>query len=702
MMVSKAKRLLPGLLALVFPMLLTAQTVDVTVRFNSATVQDTLSENHFVQMRGELNGAEGALTPGGDLITWSNTSTLIMENVGGDYWEKTFTMNADDTLAYKFWTGFDANTGTAVVWDGWEGSLSDPNGIHSGNRILITGAADTVLDLQFYNSSSSLTRPQYWHPYVDKPDTQAVYFRVNMAGQEESTAFDPTLNVPVTVEGGPPLGLSDWSVSLAVLAREATTGNASSFWSGTAYIAEADLAGGEFQNFKFVFDDGTGGQVWESIGNRWFELTHYLADAGNDTTIHWAYFNNQAPTGLSLVQSVVTWPVDPGAMETMGYFSRSIGDALFIDGAHSWDWADALELTFQPLVNYWIGQDVFTKIPGEEIVYKYVIQFDESRLDVNSPNYIAGLDQLSERRYWEESGATGGADRRYSFRDATSQTVPGDFGRDFQYLNGIPPEGVIEDPISVTFNINMAPAADSGINTTNPLFRPGVDSVLVVFEGSLMALSQGMSLWDDILTRSVNLTDLDGDLVYSATLDLAPPVVYQAGFVINYGTSADGWIGNGGGVELGRRHFQFIRPESHTPGGETVWPASYNFPTLDWIDWPLTVEDPPDFSMVITGMDADGRALPNGWRLSPAYPNPFNPSTTVNYQVPQTGLVNLTVYDLRGDLVRILVHTVQPGGSHSISWNGVDDHGKAVASGVYIIELLGAQSSQVQKITLLR
>ncbi|UCD38877.1 MAG: hypothetical protein JSW54_05195, partial [Fidelibacterota bacterium] len=510
-----------------------------TARINTATVADTLGEQHFVQIRGELNGAAGVLPDGKD-VTWEVDSDLILQNVGGDYWELTFQMNPEDTLSYKLWTGFDASTGTSVVSDGWEGPLNDPYGLEGDNRVLITGSNDTTLAIQYYNSSASAT-DQYWRPYEAKADTVAVYFRVNMAGAEESGDFDPAVNGPVVAMGGLPIGPSDdpWEV-LATLTREATSGTGGSFWSGAAYVAVADLIADDQQAFKFVHDDGSGGEVWEEgIPDRTFIFSASLIAEARDTTIHWYYFEDQGPTGLVPVRATVTWRVDPGALETLGFFNRALGDALWLAGPKGWAIpSQALALTYQPLLGYWIGQDQFESIPGEEFLYKYVILFDSSRVDAASPNYIPGLD-LTE--YWEEPSVTGGGNRTYTYQDASSQLVEGDFGRDHQFFNSVPPEGVLTTPIAVTFNIDMSNATDSDVNTTNPLFRPGVDTAYVVFEGSLMALSQGMSLWDEALTRSVQLDDSDGDGIYSGTREFTAPTVYQAGFVVGY-TADDGLI----------------------------------------------------------------------------------------------------------------------------------------------------------------
>lgn len=75
---------------------------------------------------------------------------------------------------------------------------------------------------------------------------------------------------------------------------------------------------------------------------------------------------------------------------------------------------------------------------------------------------------------------------------------------------------------------------------------------------------------------------------------------------------------------------------------------------------------------------------PTAFRLLQNYPNPFNPSTTIAYETISTSDVRLRIYDTRGALIRDLVHDAQSAGLHQVIWDGTDDGGAHVASGVYI------------------
>lgn len=103
-----------------------------------------------------------------------------------------------------------------------------------------------------------------------------------------------------------------------------------------------------------------------------------------------------------------------------------------------------------------------------------------------------------------------------------------------------------------------------------------------------------------------------------------------------------------------------------------------------------------------TGTQNERPALPVAFNLSQNYPNPFNPSTTVSYDVPHTGYVNITVYDMLGNVVKTLVHSAQTPGHYTIRWNGLNNNGQNVASGIYFIQMRSSDFLATRKITLLR
>jgi hypothetical protein len=85
-----------------------------------------------------------------------------------------------------------------------------------------------------------------------------------------------------------------------------------------------------------------------------------------------------------------------------------------------------------------------------------------------------------------------------------------------------------------------------------------------------------------------------------------------------------------------------------------------------------------------------------------AFPNPFNPETTVRYTVPSRGPVELAVYDLRGEHVVTLIDREHEAGAFTASWNGRDSGGRAVGSGVYFAKLESQKTVRTYKLVLLK
>ncbi|RMH72188.1 MAG: T9SS C-terminal target domain-containing protein [Gemmatimonadetes bacterium] len=95
-------------------------------------------------------------------------------------------------------------------------------------------------------------------------------------------------------------------------------------------------------------------------------------------------------------------------------------------------------------------------------------------------------------------------------------------------------------------------------------------------------------------------------------------------------------------------------------------------------------------------------ALPQHVALYPAYPNPFNPRTTIRFEVPQSMNVTLAVYDMSGQLVQTLMSGIVDAGSYSVQWQGDDRTGHKVSSGIYLYRLETEQQQFVRRMILLR
>lgn len=99
---------------------------------------------------------------------------------------------------------------------------------------------------------------------------------------------------------------------------------------------------------------------------------------------------------------------------------------------------------------------------------------------------------------------------------------------------------------------------------------------------------------------------------------------------------------------------------------------------------------------------ADESQTPAVTGIQGNYPNPFNPETRISYSLGEAGPVELGVFDLRGRKVKTLVSADLPSGHHNIIWNGIDDAGQSVASGVYLCKLRAGGLRSCHKLVLMK
>jgi len=127
-----------------------------------------------------------------------------------------------------------------------------------------------------------------------------------------------------------------------------------------------------------------------------------------------------------------------------------------------------------------------------------------------------------------------------------------------------------------------------------------------------------------------------------------------------------------------------LGPDGQTPG----WWMYFNFTA---VEVPFTGA---------TGIAEASVPTAAAVRLAPAVPNPFNPATTLSFSLPDAAPVRLSIIDPAGRLVRTLLDGVQASGRHTIVWDGRDQEGRGVASGIYFARLAGDGGTTSQKLVL--
>ena len=101
-----------------------------------------------------------------------------------------------------------------------------------------------------------------------------------------------------------------------------------------------------------------------------------------------------------------------------------------------------------------------------------------------------------------------------------------------------------------------------------------------------------------------------------------------------------------------------------------------------------TPKSSPDASTIITGVSAGDQAIPREYGLLQSYPNPFNPTATIGYLVPQRSMVSIQVYNTLGQLVATLIAGEREAGTHTVQWDA-----SLVPSGVYFYRMTATGQS---------
>ncbi|RMH73087.1 MAG: T9SS C-terminal target domain-containing protein, partial [Gemmatimonadetes bacterium] len=116
----------------------------------------------------------------------------------------------------------------------------------------------------------------------------------------------------------------------------------------------------------------------------------------------------------------------------------------------------------------------------------------------------------------------------------------------------------------------------------------------------------------------------------------------------------------------------------------------------------ITEVDIDLFSLVNVPDTKSQILIPESYSLS-NYPNPFNPKTTIQYELPQKSLISLKIYDVSGRLVKILIEGEKKAGIHTVLWDGKNEYNQDMTSGIYFCRLESTIfSGETKQMVLLR
>ena len=133
------------------------------------------------------------------------------------------------------------------------------------------------------------------------------------------------------------------------------------------------------------------------------------------------------------------------------------------------------------------------------------------------------------------------------------------------------------------------------------------------------------------------------------------------------------------------------------PDGVYYWGvrAQDNQGYFTWCDEIYTID-------IMTEVASEDIDMPDEYNLCQNFPNPFNPETTICFQMPRPGSIRLSIFDVRGGIVRILSESIMEAGSHEVRWDGKDEHGNPAASGVYFVRMEAGDFVEHRKMILMR
>ena len=129
------------------------------------------------------------------------------------------------------------------------------------------------------------------------------------------------------------------------------------------------------------------------------------------------------------------------------------------------------------------------------------------------------------------------------------------------------------------------------------------------------------------------------------------------------------------------------------------WRVRYRDLNLQWSQWS---EEFFFTNTALSAISTSDDAVVKESKLYANYPNPFNPTTSIQFDVSGKGIVSLKVYDANGRLVNTLVDKELSNGKYTVNWNGKDEFGRQVSSGIYFIHVLMPEYQKTQKATLLK
>ena len=474
-----------------------------------------------------------------------------------------------------------------------------------------------------------------------------VTFQVNMNIQIELGAFVVGTH-QVVVRGT----LNNWSGNDNLC----TDGDADGIYTGTWDLTEGD------HEYKYVIIGGESDQ-WESVANRTFAL-------GADPVVLPVVYFNDISTGAS-ADVEVNFRVNMQVQQLTGTFDPAT-DWVVVRGNHNnlGNWGGAVRLieeTGNPGVySLWIQ---FTDLPQNVAMeYKFVILADG---DVNQAS-------------WESS-----SNRSFTPTGEEPDLLPPPSGNDFGeimpelvYFSNIGPEDIITNDLNVIFQVDAAPLFGRLEEVGYIYDVQTQDTIYAVSDLQAAGFFNNWPWGSFGQEYFMNDGGANGDLVADDTV-WSVTVLFPAGspriLIYKYGA-------NQLDVEAGfaRNHERQLDDSQPTFRMDI---DCWGSPDTLYQGW----------ACVYSGIGDENAGQVNSYSLSQNFPNPFNPSTTINFVLPRADEMTLSVFDILGREVSVMKLGVMEAGSHNVHFDGA-----GFASSIYFYTLSSPNFTATRKMLLMK
>jgi hypothetical protein len=486
---------------------------------------------------------------------------------------------------------------------------------------------------------------------AEYPSSLTVKFQVNMAQQVNLGNFNPEGGDYVEVHGN----FTDWGSGTTLqLAAGYTNGVDTVIWAGDFVTDMPDTIGTGVVDsvFAYKFVRFPGGN-YEDGDNR----TLAWDGEADMVEVDLDWFNR---TPYANVQETnIVFLVDMAVQIIGGNFTQGSDDVLEVRGGFN-GWSDA-------------GDDL-TVLEGTTYSLAKVLE-----LSVGADNAYKFVTVVGDVTNWESPISTGGGDRIFTVdgteTDITGDEVPDKF-LDIVFWNDEGIEDIFPVPYDITFNVDMTGAED--VNDGTP-FNAETDSVYIAGGFNSWLNPGGSSDWTPLAEYKMTPA---GDGVYTWTDEFPAGTSRSLKFKFGFtGPNISGTLDN----EAGTGEDHITRFEGAGP-----FTAERVFGTI--------VDDD-----VVTDVNDDRLApVAKAFALADNYPNPFNPTTTIKFEVTVASKVNVVVFNALGQKVKTLFDGNAAVGVNEVVWNGTNDFGSAVASGVYYYQMRVEGKVFTKKMTLIK